>query len=321
VAKQKHADWFDRGAMALRALTQEQGRGDLLPAEGDWSLCPLCLDGLSAEELDTGEMTAEHVPPRSFGGRELVLTCKQCNNTHGGSFDGQAHREDRIRQLMSGQGGRTETATFAVDGFEARGEVLIAGQTGIIFTPVPGMNNPAELSRLEAHMRELSGTPGTDYRIGITPREAYSPDHARISWVRTGYLAAFALFGWRYILQPALQPVRDQLADPSAVTLPPLSMYIPDGDPGRREIWVVKKPTEDQSVLVLCGRHGVFLPLPGDRRSLAELADSIGGHTQGPVRHDVTGDMYRWPSGPAHLLDPDPQPAGGNAGQQASQPV
>jgi hypothetical protein len=215
---------------------------------------------------------------------------------------------------MSGQGERTETATFAVDGFEARGEVLMAGQAGIIFSAVSGMNNPAELDRLEAHMRELSGRRSTDYRIGITPRAKYSPDHARISWVRTGYLACFALFGWRYVLQPALQPVRDQLITPSAVTLPPLSMYIPDGDPRRREIWVVKKPAEHQCLLVLCGRHGVFLPLPNDHRNLSQLADSIGGHAQGPVRHAITGDMIPWPSGPVHLLDPSLPPDGRDDG-------
>ena len=96
--------------------------------------------------------------------------------------------------------------------------------------------------------------------------------------VRTGYLAAFALFGCRYILQPALQPIRDQLTNPSTVTLPVLSMYIPDGDPDRREIWVVKKPVERRSLLVMSGRHGVFLPLPNDHRNLAELADSVGAN-------------------------------------------
>src|SRR5262249_14702019 len=122
------------------------------------------------------------------------------------------------------------------------------------------------------------------------------------------------------ILQPALQPVRDQLKDPTAVTLPPLSMYIPDG-PDRREIWVVKKPAERQSLLVLSGRHGVFLPLPGDNRTLSQLADSIGAHTAGPVRHAFTGDMIPWPLGPEHLLDPPPVPGDVQAARTTGRPV
>lgn len=302
MVKQKHMEWFQRGARTLRALVRERGREDAFPTREDWYVCPLCLDGLTAGELETGELTVEHVPPRQLGGHELVLTCKKCNNRAGGKFDGPAHVEERLRRFASGQGGRPETVTFAVDGFKARGEM----HAPMLFLAVPEINSPGTLDRLEQHMRELSAKGSTDFRIEVTPQARYSPDHARVSWVRTGYLAAFALFGWRYILQPALQPIRDQLMDPSAVTLPPLSMYVPEWDHDRREIWVVKKPIQRQSLLVRSGRHGVFLPLPNDRRSIAELADSIEGHAEGPVRYDVTGDMIPWPSGPEHLLDPPP---------------
>jgi hypothetical protein len=110
-------------------------------------------------------------------------------------------------------------------------------------------------------------------------------------------------------LQPALQPIRDQFKDPSAVTLPPLSMYIPDGDPDRREIWVVKESADRRSLLVLSSRHGVFLPLPDDPRTLPQLADSIGAHTAGPVRDAFTGDMIPWPPAPECLLDPPTVPS------------
>jgi hypothetical protein len=40
-------------------------------------------------------LTAEHVPPQSFGGRELLLTCKKCNNDAGTLLDAHArHKED-----------------------------------------------------------------------------------------------------------------------------------------------------------------------------------------------------------------------------------
>jgi hypothetical protein len=107
-------------------------------------------------------------------------------------------------------------------------------------------------------------------------------------------------------LQPALQPIRDQLANPSAVTLPLLSMDIPGIDPGRREVWVVKTPAEHRSLLVIWGGHGVFLPLPGDPRSLEELASVVGARTDGPVHYGITGTIFRWPSRPEHLLDPGP---------------
>lgn len=62
---------------------------------------------------------------------------------------------------------------------------------------------------------------------------------------------------------PMRQPIPspgEQLMNPSAVTLPSLSMYDPNGNPGRHELWVVKEPAEHQSLLLISGRHGVFLP-------------------------------------------------------------
>ena len=83
-------------------------------------------------------------------------------------------------------------------------------------------------------------------------------------------------------------------------------MYNPDGDPDRREIWIIKRPAEHQSLLVVAGRHGVFLPLPNDPRSLDELARSLGTSEEGPISYSFTGDMFPWPSKPEYLLDPPP---------------
>lgn len=137
--------------------------------------------------------------------------------------------------------------------------------------PKPKINNPADLERMEEHMRVLSETRSTDFRFTVTPQLRYFADHARVSWIRTAYLAAFALFGWNYILQPALQPIREQLMNSSTITLPLLSMYDPNGDPGRHEIWTIKQPTEHRSLLVIAGQQGMFLPIPNDPRTLRNL--------------------------------------------------
>lgn len=42
---------------------RENGREDALPTPEDWYLCPLCLDGLTIDELRTRELTVEHVTP------------------------------------------------------------------------------------------------------------------------------------------------------------------------------------------------------------------------------------------------------------------
>jgi HNH endonuclease len=306
VVKPKHIEWFYRGARTLRAVALERGIEDAFPSDEDWYLCPVCLDGLTIEEFATEQLSVEHVPPEALGGNELVLTCKKCNNDAGRHFDAEAHKQQRLWQFLSGQSQQPETARFTVGDITTRVEAHVTGQTGLFLMEVPKINNPADLERMEAHMRMLSETRSTDFRFTVTPQLRYFPDRARVSWIRTAYLAAFALFGWKYILQPALQPIREQLMNSSTITLPLLSMYDPNGDPGRHEIWAIKQPTEHRSLLVISGQQGVFLPVPNDPRSLEELARSLGARANEPVHYAFIGDMFPWPSRPEHLLDPAP---------------
>lgn len=307
MVKQKHVKWFHQGARTLRAVARERGL-DACPTDEDWYLCPLCIDVLlTVEEFKTGQLTVEHAPPGALGGKDLVLTCKDCNSDQGSKFDGEAVKQQEFGQFFSGQSARSEIAKFTLDGITAGVRMRVTGPAGMLFEFVPDkITNPADMERMVDHMRMLGETRGTDFRFTVEPRLRYFPERARVSWIRTAYLVAFALFGWKYILQPALQPIRDQLANPSTVTLPLLSMYIPDIDIGRHEVWVVKTPAEHQSLLVIWGGHGVFLPLPNDPRSLEELARSLGVRTDGPVSYSITGTILPWPSRPRHLLDPDP---------------
>lgn len=50
-------------------------------------LCPISLNLYSIENLNNKELTIEHVPPRSLGGKELVLVAKELNNTDGHTSD------------------------------------------------------------------------------------------------------------------------------------------------------------------------------------------------------------------------------------------
>jgi len=279
---------------------------DAFPTSEDWYVCPLCLDGLTIEEFETKQLTVEDVPPKALGGKPLVLTCQKCNNDQGSKFDGEAAKQQRLGRFLAGQSAKPETAVLTLNGICSQAEITVNGTAGMLFTFPKEINDPAAVERMVEHMRMLAETQSTDFAFTVEPRLRYSPDRARVSWIRTAYLAAFALFGWKYILHPKLQPIREQLANPSAVTLPLLGMDIPDISSGRHEVWVVKAPAEHQSLLVIWGGHGVFLPLPNDPRTLEELARSLGARTDGPVHFSISGTMFSWPSRPEHLLDPDP---------------
>lgn len=235
-----------------------------------------------------------------------MLTCKRCNNYAGSKFDAQAYEEQQLWQFLSGHSEQPQTAAFTIGNITTNVEMHVTGQTGMFFMEVPKINDPANVKHMEERMRMLSETRNTNFRFTVTPRLRYFPDRARVSWIRAAYLATFALFGWKYIMQPALQPIREQLMNPSTITLPLLSTYDPNGDSDRHEIWAIKKPPEHRSLLVIWGQHGVFLPVPNDPRSLEELSRNLGARPEKPICYSFTGDMFPWPSRPEHLLDPAP---------------
>ena len=72
--------WFNLGAKAIQFLQ---------PGAPDCYVCPLCMRAFTRYALAAKELTLEHVPPESLGGRRLVLTCRHCNNRAGAKVDSQ----------------------------------------------------------------------------------------------------------------------------------------------------------------------------------------------------------------------------------------
>jgi len=306
--------WFTNGARALRAEFRVRGIEGQLPSDEDWYACPLCLNVVfKIEVLDEPDpaLTVEHAPPKWSGGTELALTCKRCNNEAGRLFDAEAQKLQRMRGFVAGQTGEPVRAAFTVDGVTIYGDWHMTGTgdaAGMYMAGVPKANNQADLDRMVEALDRHVGTGATGLSFQITPRTPLFPDRARVSWIRAAYIVAFARFGWRYILQPALQPMREHFLDPTGMELPILSMTDPDADPARREFWIIREPFDRRSVFVVMGQQTVILPLPRDPRSLEELSRSwVGDHDLAQrATGTLTGTQFPWPEGPCHSLDPTP---------------
>ncbi|WP_045875796.1 HNH endonuclease [Pseudofrankia sp. DC12] len=153
VARPRYVKWFQLGAGTLRAVLRERRLEDRLPSGEDWYVCPLCLDSMfTVEELDTGELTVEHVPPRSLGGHAMVLTCRRCNNYAGSRWDAQAYRRRQFHEYLTGQSGRAETVTLDIGGVITRAELHLTGTSGFLIAETPKINNPANLAASAAHL-------------------------------------------------------------------------------------------------------------------------------------------------------------------------
>src|SRR5437762_3478480 len=93
--------WFDQGAAALRACFDSRGRSADLPA-GACYYCPCCLALHDRDSVVDGLLTAEDVPPKSVGGRKILLTCEDCNGSAGRDLDHHASKRQMVEDFLRG---------------------------------------------------------------------------------------------------------------------------------------------------------------------------------------------------------------------------
>jgi hypothetical protein len=275
--------WFHLGAAAL---------GSVHPQLAKLYGCPLCLRACPIEAL--GYLTFEHVPPRSLGGTPVVLTCRSCNNTAGHLLDADARSFEDVVDFAAG------TIDSPIRGYLAHEDVRIdmeftASEQTVEIAGVAQTNAPGAVDAMTQRLDRMVEAALVGAEFSLTFRKGYRPRNASISWLRSAYLIAFAALGYRYILNPALAIVRQQIANPKETHIRCFSTLLPGADPATRIISFVERPVELVSVLVQMGRHIVLLPHPDDPLIYERL--------QRPIRASAKGLRLPWPNEPVFVLD------------------
>ncbi|WP_326663476.1 hypothetical protein [Streptomyces canus] len=301
----KRLRWFDEGAPKLRQVLDQLGLGDVLPAGQDFYACPCCLVAYPREAVSDDRLSIEDVPPKSVGGRPLLLTCKQCNNNAGSVFDSHAATRAEAEDFMRGRvTGRALRMTSHVDGIPLRGTAQWTDR-GIEFVGMPERNKPevqaAHLEALDAYVESESPRPNHSFTV----HTRFSEARARISWIRAAYLAAFAALGWGYIFRGVMDPYRKQLQQPDASIVPTYILRDPNAPPEERRVLLVDRPDELRSVAVVMGEHTVFLPSLFQPMTCGELAEAFASQrTDGDqLSVNLDGKEIPWPKRAMYFLD------------------
>lgn len=303
VTKAQRERWFTEGAAALRRTLSGMGMADSLP-DSEFYACPLCLVAYGRDAFEAGVFTVEHVPPHSAGGDPLLLTCERCNSTAGAAMDAHAAGRKAVDDLFAGRSlRRALRAEFDVGGVTVYGNVN-SENGAFLMNVVPKANNPKDITAITETLKNRAAA-GTGGSIGFKFREHVSPELARLSAVRAGYLAAFAALGWRYAFLECLQPLREQLAEPETAILPSLVFIDPAAEPGRRRLLVTEEPAEMRTLAVMLGRFTVFLPRWDEPKSMEEISAGLAWYDALPAsRKRCTRTQIPWPAYPQYKLDP-----------------
>jgi len=89
----------------------------------DAFICPLCMNIINVEDKD--KITLEDVPPESVGGKPILVTCADCNNTLGGRVDNYLYNELLVYHLLRHPENTSFKTTFVLNGIQIKGRMKL----------------------------------------------------------------------------------------------------------------------------------------------------------------------------------------------------
>jgi hypothetical protein len=276
--------WFRRGAAAFErtfpgVLASKLG-GDFGPAY----VCPICDRAFPEEAVAAGVLTAEHVPPESFGGRELLLTCRKCNNDAGTLLDAHARRKEDLADVMTRPPSKPLKVTVERQGRKLNAH-LIASETGWELKVVKRANDPKVVAAFQA-----SGPPKAGESLNVDfVGSRFAELGAKMSWFRSGFLALFATHGYRFSFDPALAVVKRQIRSPESRLIYCFTNEVPQSLPWSD--WKMLDIAEPRCTGVVFGRYVMLYPHRGDLRFYERLEADIRSQEQRPSS-SVTSQLF-----------------------------
>jgi hypothetical protein len=279
IRQRKKRDWFHRGAAAYALVRAEHSAEPIYP-------CPVCLSPFTIDALVDGRLSSEHVPPESLGGRELVLTCKCCNNSAGAKLDADAAVKELVLSAMAGTREHRERVKATVGDFSVNAEVHLSGGSYSLVVP-QHVNKPGTADELKTVARAGSS-------ITVQYRR-FSELGAKISWFRAAYLALFAAAGYAFALDPAMEIVRRQILECDERRMVTFTSEVPDDIAlSVHRILRVRAPEWHHGWAVEFGRYFLHFPSSGDMDFYDRMATCGSAVTPYMTTYEYIG----WPTEP-----------------------
>ncbi len=273
--------FFDRGVAAFQRVTGD--RGSLY-------YCPICEEPFGQAALQSNDLTLEHVPPKSLGGRPIALTCRNCNSQRGHRLDAAVRDRttlfDLNEALATGKGHARGRARLQFKGRRVNVTYELRDRE-LTIVPPPGINSPEERREFLEHFQVK-----IHESIQFTPRIRFHPRRSKVGDLRTGYLAAFAKFGYSYAFNRCLSLVRQQISEPDRKVYPEWWIL-----PDRQAVDAPLLVMLDQPVAALAVHLRtaiVLLPWPGDCQQFLQ-ALAAGRLAGGDNRISMHGRPIEWP--------------------------
>jgi hypothetical protein len=244
---------FDHYSSNLDGLARNQGwkvgtwhDGKFIERNISCYVCPLCYHIFSENELDqkvNNPLTIEDVPPKSLGGKPILLTCKNCNNKSGYLLDHQINTDLKTQDFIAGfPSSKIDSKIFIQDNNPFKTKVTYNSEKRL-FNFILDSNNPYAKHQIEnlSRMKE--------WIFNFTFKRANTRIF-NLGLLRIAHLLAFKRFGHAYLFNPGAKLIKEQLEAPSEEIFNPIvsSGYMWKEFSG---IYLINKPKDFNSFLVV----------------------------------------------------------------------
>lgn len=185
---------------------------------GDCSLyfCPICELGYDEGSAISGELTLEDVPPKSIGGKPILLTCRPCNSCTGYTIDSAMTNRNELldfAKIVRGQIKGTVPSIKLSLG-ELQITTCISTQNTFDIKPVIKANAPNTIENYKKYVRDIPNRASNDFQFELSKSVKYNEHFAKLSYLKSAFLLMFAWLGYRYAFDPRLNIVRNQILNP-----------------------------------------------------------------------------------------------------------
>lgn len=179
-------------------------------------ICPICLEVIDLSKFSENDfnniISLEDVPPKSMGGKPILITCKQCNNICGHEIDVYLLNELKYREEMQLPSSVSRKAKLTLGDNVLNATFKIKDDKNIVLE-VTQKNDP---KKVKTHFEDIKQS-GVNWKLDaqiILSDVKRNPTAANIALLKSAYLLAFQRLGYRYILNEELQIVRNQILNP-----------------------------------------------------------------------------------------------------------
>jgi len=281
--------FFEKGVLAINLLTGN---------DEEFYYCPICGNPFPRTALDNKELTLEHIPPEAQGGKGIALTCSKCNNTAGYSVDSAVFNRKELKKGIESLIIRNQEykgrvrLNFGEENLKKVNADLSVKDSKVKFYVI-GKSNPPNISEniKEFINKANQGNKSCFQSIKVTPKQRFNLWYSKVGDLRTAFLVCFAFFGYKYVYDKRLEPVRNQIINYNEKLIEGFWSQSDGNSESNTNLYIIDKPFS--ALLVNIGEISILLPWLESPENFYEFLIQEKYLTNSQIQ--LTGGRLPWP--------------------------